>query len=306
MLKSNTGPSVPWAWHWGAKYFWILPKTGRSSPQQKPILLCKYLLPTFTFSLLKGTSLHYCGNSRKHCQRQGSSGGGRLCWRQSNSLVKSAATCCLVNTPWDFITFIGIQPWMIGWSAFVQNFPDCFLQFYDIIHPSCPRIQSEKNSNLTFNTLLYWSWQEQLNFNFESKLNIVIKYHWEWNICILIKMLHLNSTLYGLLCLKKHLFGYRKAIEQVVYSSYSFPIKGQLLRFQSPIEDHIWMWLFCHLYAFCNVFISLFFSRVLSTRLLHTKCGFYISFYSCCYSMQSHLTQQGRGIIISRTGEIIG
>ena len=34
-------------------------------------------------------------------------------------------------------------------------------------------------------------------------------------------------------------FGYRKAIEQVVYSSYSFPIKGQLLRFQSPIEDHI-------------------------------------------------------------------
>ena len=119
----------------------MLPKTGRSSPQHKPILLCKYLLPTFIFPLYSFqrhidiivTTLDNIGNVKGR-----TSGGGCLgclCWRQSNSLV-SRPTCCLLRRlRLKILLLLLISKHKMICSTFVQKFPDVFLQFYDIIHP---------------------------------------------------------------------------------------------------------------------------------------------------------------------------
>ena len=103
-----------------------------AAAQTHPIL-CKYLLSTLTFSLYT-FKRHIIVTTRENIVNvNGSAMEADYGWLGAKQQFWLTYLLSLhIKTLW--LLLISNHEWLlIGWSTFAQNFPDCFLQFYDII-----------------------------------------------------------------------------------------------------------------------------------------------------------------------------
>ena len=130
--KSNTEPWLSMAPRCEALLDITQDRKVLAAAQTHPIL-CKYLLSTLTFSLYT-FKRHIIVTTRENIVNvNGSAMEADYGWLGAKQQFWLTYLLSLhIKTLW--LLLISNHEWLlIGWSTFAQNFPDCFLQFYDII-----------------------------------------------------------------------------------------------------------------------------------------------------------------------------